>query len=458
MVMAILGTIGVALAGQAGTVISVIVGQTIAPALSPLANGAQHTAYNVWPNVPMTIGDTVLARYRRKISPQNYRSELLQQGIDDWRQNVLYSISENLLNVVELIALHRRGQLDLKELYPRAEQLKWSEDSVDELLKVSEAIPGATDIIAFAVREVYSPEIAEAFGQYEGGDAVYSKAEADLKAIGMSKPTFIKYWAAHWMLPSVGQGFEMVHRDVIPTKGEADELDLDKLMTALDIMPAWRDKLTAISYSPYTRVDVRRMHKLHILDDDDLIRAYMDLGYDEIKAQGMADFTIAYNYEPPENEQTAKDKNTVKERDLTKTDIMSGYQDALLAEGEVRSALGNLGYSADEIDYYISRIDYNREKDETDEYLKYYHDAYVRGIMDFGEITDKFGELNLASTRAERLFQLWDLEKRAKTNRPTKAELMTFLRKNIITDDVWNSEMLAIGYSPKYVAWYKATV
>ncbi|GAI14199.1 unnamed protein product, partial [marine sediment metagenome] len=86
------------------------------------------------------------------------------------------------------------------------------------------------------MREVYTPEIAEAFGQFDGLDEVVERASADIKAIGLTKETFAKYWAAHWMLPSVGQGFEMVHRAVIPPVSTAEEpLGLDRLMTALDI-------------------------------------------------------------------------------------------------------------------------------------------------------------------------------------------------------------------------------
>ena len=426
--------------------------------IPPAQRAMGHVTNQAMPNEVLAFTDAVHARMRELMTQQQFMTELEKQGFDTTHQFWLQNLAVPLFNITEAINLFRRGRIDKELMYDLTSKQGWTEDSTDAMARLTEAIPGATDIIAFAVREVYSPEIAEAFGQFEGVGDVYKAAETDITAIGMTKDTFTKYWAAHWMLPSVGQGFEMVHRNVIPTEGKAGELDLDKLLTALDIMPAWRDKLTAISYSPYTRVDVRRMHKLGILKEEDLLRAYMDLGYDTEKATGMADFTIAYNYEPPDNELTAAEKAMLKERDLTKADVMSGYKDALIQEDEARAALKALGYGISEIDYYISQIDYSREKAETDDYLKYYHDAYVRGIMDFGEVTDKIGALNLPATRSERLFELWDLEKRAKTSRPTKAELMTFLRKKVITDEVWNSEMLSIGYSPKYIEWYKATV
>ncbi len=423
--------------------------------MPPFARNITYAMNKGNPNVIPDINLLIEARYRGEITPELFTTYLNQSGIGYGNVERLWAISENLLNIFDLISLFRRGQMSQEMLYSEGEKIKWSGFNVTSLLKVTEAIPSATDIIAFAVREVYSPEIAEAFGQFDGLDEVFKQAQEDILAIGMTKETFSKYWAAHWMLPSVGQGFEMVHRDVIPTTStDSEPLGLDRLMQALDIMPAWRDKLTAISFSPFTRVDVRRMHKIGVLTDEELVRSYQDLGYDEVKAGKMAEFTILYNYEPPAEEETEKDKDKAKERDLTKTDVLYGYEHNILDEGLVRSGLVSLGYDANEVEYYISKVNYKREKDETDSYLKYYHDAYVRGVLSHNELVDKLNALNLSGERTTYLFKVWDLEKMARTTKPTKAELMTFLRKKIITQPLFVDEMKGLGYPEKYIGWY----
>ena len=83
------------------------------------------------------------------------------------------------------------------------------------------------------------------------------------------------------MLPSIGQGFEMLHRRVI------EDADLDLLLRALDVMPFWREKLKDISYNPLTRVDVRRMHRIGVLEEEGVFNAYLDVGYNEENAQLM---------------------------------------------------------------------------------------------------------------------------------------------------------------------------
>lgn len=436
-----------------------MMGFGIAQTIPPVANVMRQFSYNLLPNELMPIAEAVEARYRGIMSPEEYSHEVRRQGFDDTRQEWVFKVSENLLGIMELINLHRRDKISKATLLNKANQIKWGGEAIENLLAITEAIPSAQDIIAFAVREVYSPEIAEAFGQYEGAEEVYDKAEADLKAIGMIKETFTKYWAAHWMLPSVGQGFEMVHRGVIPTISTSDEpLGLDRLMTALDIMPAWRDKLVEISYSPFTRVDVRRMHKIGVLEDADLVKSYMDLGYDLEKAGKMAEFTILYNYEPPIEEETESDKAKALERDLTKTDILYGYENNILEEGLTRSGLGLLGYDDTEVEYYISKVNFKKEKAETDSYLKYYHDAYIRGVMSHNDLVDKLNVLNLSGARITYLFGVWDLEKIARTTKPTKAELMTFLRKKVIDLNTFIEEMKGLGYPERYIGWYRKTL
>jgi len=440
--------LGAIMAGASGA--SLITG-----IIPPLGRDWTYVTNSVNPNMRFDISTAIQLRYREEIPQADYITYMRSQGINEERAGMIYELGKVLLDGSQIISLERRGKIDGSEALKLISKVGIEPGTYLKLKEITEMIPSASDIISFAVREVYSPEIAEAFGQFEGLDEVVSKAADDLKAIGMSKETFGKYWAAHWMLPSVGQGFEMVHRDVIPAISTTDEpLGLDRLMTALDIMPAWRDKLTAISYSPFTRVDVRRMHKLGILSDEDLIRAYMDLGFDQTKAEAMRDFTITYNYDPPADEITIEDTERAKQKDLTKADILNGYRDGLLNDREAKEVLWLIGYSEDETTFYLSREDFRKDAEDVDNQLKYYHDAYVYRVMDFNEITDKLGTLNLPSARVERLFEVWDIERLAKSRKPTKAELTAFLKKKVIDEPVFVEEMEGLGYPQKYIDWY----
>ena len=143
-----------------------------------------------------------------------------------------------------------------------------------------------------AVREVFNPVIVEKFGQDEDFPEQFAEYAAQQ---GISRFWAEKYWEAHWVLPSVQMGYEMLHRRVI------DMETLKQLLAAQDIMPGWRDALIDISYKPYTRVDIRRMHDVGVLNDDEVYESYLDLGYSPDKAKNMTEFTIRLNDPDPDD-------------------------------------------------------------------------------------------------------------------------------------------------------------
>jgi len=221
-----------------------------------------------------------------------------------------------------------------------------------------------------AVREAFTPEIAARFGQYQ--DLPPDFVEWVGKK-GLSKEWAERYWAAHWSLPSPQQGFEMLHRGVI------NEGDLNMLMRALDIMPFWRDKLIQIAYRPLTRVDVRRMFALGVLDVSGVRKAYTDLGYNDYNADLMTDFTIKYTEgietrrreaeeRAEEKEQEAKDKAEQKRREAeekaaipkisewTTAQTLKFFTTGLINEDRARQEFNLLGYNEERINVYIASV------------------------------------------------------------------------------------------------------
>ncbi len=231
-------------------------------------------------------------------------------------------------------------------------------------------IPPVADIITMAVREAFTPAIAARFGQYE--DLPTEFVEWVGKK-GLSKEWAERYWAAHWSLPSPQQGFEMLHRGVI---GEAD---LNMLMRALDIMPFWRDKLIQIAYRPLTRVDVRRMYALGVIDVSGVMKAYTDLGYNKYNADLMTKFTVKYTEgieqraqesrdKAEEKVQEAKEKAVIKEQEAkqialipkvsewTTAQTLKFLTTKLINEERARLEFGLLGYNEERINVYIASV------------------------------------------------------------------------------------------------------
>ena len=105
----------------------------------------------------------------------------------------------------------------------------------------------------------------------------------------------------------------MIHRKAKKPDGSIFTTDDVKDYVRLaDINPFWGDALTTIAYRPYTRVDLRRMIEVGVLQPADLPEAFEQLGYDPKKAKTMADYT---------------DKLARRnERNLTKTQFTQMYE------------------------------------------------------------------------------------------------------------------------------------
>jgi hypothetical protein len=235
----------------------------------------------------------------------------------------------------QAITAWRRDPGKYEALFQDLRDLGWSDDKIEAWKFLTLAFPGVQDIIRFAVREVYSPEIAERFGQFEDFP---TRALEDASKVGISDEVLRKYWAAHWDLPSAGQGFEMLHRGVIT------ESDLELLLRALDVMPFWRDKLTAISWNVPTRVDIRRFYDLGVIDDARLRELYQMFGYHGADLDNIVEFTKRY----------VNREKTVTEKELTKAEIIKGVKKGVISWDEGVSLLKDLDYGADTADFILA--------------------------------------------------------------------------------------------------------
>ncbi|MEM2293665.1 MAG: hypothetical protein QXX41_10360 [Nitrososphaerota archaeon] len=258
-------------------------------------------------------------------------------------------------------------------------------------------IPSPSDLIRMAVREVFTPEVAEKFGQYEDFPEAFKEWG---KRLGISEFWAKAYWAAHWELPSMSQGFEMFHRRIIT------EEELKMLLRALDVMPFWRDKLIQLSYNVIPRVDLRRMYMMGILTEEDVYERYLDLGYKPEDARAMTEWTIRY-YAP-------EDESELEEyRNLTRELIVKAYKTGLINRNEAFSRLVGLKYHENDAELILKladtelEIDGGTEKQRAgrEKITRHISDAYVRGLMNRGEAMEALLRLNYTYEEAENILK-----------------------------------------------------
>ena len=374
---------------------------------------------------PLLDLTTVTTLWQRgHLSSDEAIQELVARGYDEDRANKILTSSLRLISPDMIRMLYLRGEIDEATHDKLLASHGFPDEHIQYAKKLYEIIPPVSDIITMAVREAFSPEIAERFGQYEDFPEEFAEwAEKQ----GLTREWAERYWAAHWALPSVMQGYEMLHRGIITI----DELKM--LMRALDIMPFWRDKLIQMSYSPFTRVDVRRMYRDGVLDREDVKKTYLDLGYDDWHAEKLTEWTIT--------------ETLTEERNLCRSLIEGLYRRRIFTREEAKEALNALKYREEVAEAILAKVDYDIEYQYKNRIISAVKKQYLRGIIDENQAITKLGRANLLATEIEQLIYEWQLEKEAQIRWLTPGEIKSLARKKIISHSTFIDKMTQIGYT-----------
>lgn len=440
---------------------------------------------------PRPDAGSLMEAFRRgNLGWQTISDELKARGYIASDRAVLKDLVQMMLAPEQIVQAWWRKEIEESEALSRMQQLGYSEDDAALMLKLSLWIPSPTDMIRFGVREAFRDDVAELFGY----DEDYPTGITEwIEKQGGSEFWAKKYWRAHWELPSVLQGYEMLHRGFI------DQDTLVMLLRVLDIPKFWRDKLLKTSYRVLTRVDVRRMYGLGVLTREDVKRSYLDLGYDDENAERMTVFTERY-------QKPADDDQQAEYRDLTRTVIESAYNKGILTLEEATGRMLELGYNQADIDLLLSMQDAKRALVLTPDIVPEYQrdiksiversyskgilsmseatsrlqavgfsendcllilaasdlvrvesmrtvdtdrvgDLYVKRVLTRSEAAGQLGSLNLPHTQQEYLFASWDRARQLRPRRLSEAQYRKALGGELISVDDYTEAMRGLGYT-----------
>jgi hypothetical protein len=344
----------------------------------------------------------------------------------------LYEISRPLLNLNVLTTLYFRGELSEEQYREGMRKQGWKDEDIDKIIKASLVYPGPADVVRFAVREVYTPEIVKKYGLLEDLPEEYLEMA---KKVGLSEDFAKQYWAAHWELPSVSQGFEMFHRGLITYD------ELKTLLRTLDVMPYWRDKIIELSYNLPTRVDLRRMYSIGVISEDELFNYYRKLGYAEDDARKLTEWT--------------KKEYMEEERTLAKNQVKELYILGEIDEEKAREYLKALGYAGDEQDFIIVLWQHEKLSSLQKEVIDYLTEMYKAGIIDYDKYADELGKLNLKATTLQTLLAKASRMKIVLEKPPSESNLKRWYQKRLLSWDEVAKYLRMMGYSDKVIQCFQ---
>jgi hypothetical protein len=406
----------------------------ILPALQVFSNVAlQELAQNA-PYQLLQVPEVVATWKIRAIDKQTALLSLRKNGYSTGDAEALLKAADEVPAEGDLVAMLLR-EIISEEQFNQALQHRGLDPTWQgPMKKLAELIPPPADLITMAVREVFTPAIASAQGQFEDFPEAFAEWA---KKQGLSDYWARNYWAAHWTLPSPQQGFEMLQRGVI------DEQQLDALLKALDIMPAWRSRLTAIAYNPLTRVDIRRMHKIGVLGTSSLQAAYQAIGYTPEDALRLSDFTVELNKGTGAEDDTELGK-------LTRSNILGFYEDGLIPRERAFQLLTGIGITAEAATLYVTSVDLSSKRSERKAEADHLVELGIAGSLSFEEAQDRLNRLGLEPVEVDRAVTrlLRALEKQVKL--PSRAEGENLFTAGIIDEASFVDLLGRLGYSQKW--------
>jgi len=304
----------------------------------------------------------------------------------------------------------------------------------EEIKAIKEAMlyyPSPADFIRFATRDVFREDIVEKYGYDSEWDKIEKGIKEYVEKAGINLDVLKWYWRAHWVLPSPQMAYEMLHRGIITQD------DIRELLRISDYAPNWIEKLIAISYSPITRVDLRRLYQIGVIDEERLLKGYKDLGYNEEDAKLMVEWT--------------KLEYSQKDKDLTKTEILRNYRIGQCTREEAKNMLIDLGYDDTEADWILLYEDYKLSVEEIEAEAETIVYELSEGNISYEEAISKLGELNMPERVKLRYLNKAKREVRKTTKRPSTDDLKRWFKMGIIDEKTFKEEMSKNKWNMMYI-------
>jgi len=439
--------------GLLGIFLGSMVGTGVGMGLGGFGRDIQNFFNKLRPVNPLTPDLASYGKHTGKITEEDFKEHLLAQGYNEKWHSVMFDYYKPKLSVSDLLEAEKRiEELDIDV----TEALKahgYNDKEIKILRQLSWAYPSPSDFIRFSVREVFTTD-------RETKEALQAEFPEDIipyaKKAGMSEDVLMWYWMAHWELPSPTQVYEMLHRlnpKVLEVRGEAYKqmgINVENIKTTIDTVKTflkqadydirWRDRLLAISYSPLTRVDLRRIYALGLIDDKELKARLMEIGYTEKDAELLMEFYHNLRVE--------------EAREWTKSEIKNLLYYGLINDTEAKIMLERLGYKEEDakllIDLWKAKI---TEKDmrETQRYIR---DAYALGQITRAEAEAQLKACGLSEEVIKVVLDKEEKRRMSSQRLPSASTIVKWLKMGIITKDVAYRLLKRINVADDVIDYY----
>lgn len=402
----------------------------------PIQEGFEAATWNLKPNLRTPQSVCVQLRLWGIYDEETYYSKMQFLGYDETKADEFVTTGEMWLDSRSVIVAGWREGLDEETIVNDLVGHGWKMEEAERLMTASRYQPGPSDLIHWQAKEVFEPKKIVKYGL----DDEFGELELDeFYKVGMDDKQILNHWRAHWEHASWTQVQQMLFRRLI------SEEEVWEWFKLVEIPPFWRQLMIDSVYHPLTRVDVRRMHRVKTLTDEDLVWAYMDVGFSKKNAELMAEFTIAYNAGPEDAEAI----------NLTRAQVESAYRIGFIGSGEATEYLEEMEYSDEEITFVLALIDHSKSIEVSSNWISILRAQVKSGLITPQQAADKLASLGFSSGAVESYTQLFTAYAAEPDKLPSKTDVKTWFVADIISPTEVGTYLSNLGYCDRDIEHYK---
>lgn len=374
---------------------------------------------------------------RGYLKTEDFNTILDELGYDDRDKTAIFLSTQAHLPTENLVRLLFRFPDARARYLDMIQKNGFSEHEVDDLLEALKLRPTLGDVLSFADKFAYDDHYSE---QFTRDQLLASQSITDAAKLGYEEADVKLWWRAHWQEPGIGQVFEMLHR-LRPDRSNVPVTDdtVKEWLKGQPLAPFWHERLIEISYTPLTRVDIRRIYKAGLIDAQGVKNAYLDDGYN----QRDADIITRW---------ITQEANT-DQQELSRSAIQTGYKDKLIDHTTAYNMLRKIGYDDFEANYWLNIVDYNDAQETQKAEINRIEFLYVEGELADNEAHNELNKLALPASQIDKLFQVWKVKKSNKISLATGSELADLYEQNIIDLNTFKTNLAKRGYPADRIDW-----
>ncbi|GAH71459.1 unnamed protein product, partial [marine sediment metagenome] len=199
------------------------------------------------------------------------------------------------------------------------------------------------------------------------------------------------------------------------------------------------------AYRRLSRVDIRRMYRVGVLNEAEVLGAYSELGYNERDAKRMSAFTVK--------------QVLATQSKFTSANIVSAYAKYTINRSEARSLLLDVGVRSENIDFILTSAEYKREWELTDSRIAAIHNLYRKEVYTADKARAELLRLDLPAERVDVLMEQWYIDEKDKPPRYwTTAQTLAFIKAELILPARGKAELVNLGYDTEHIAVYMRSI